>query len=111
METPSMSNLPTPSETEIRDRVGDQSYQRGLGYFHNDAIVSPRRQGSTLKAECWGTAEEPYRVAVTFASAEIDRAECSCPIGHGGFCKHVAALLLTWQSRPEDFVEIEELEA
>jgi uncharacterized Zn finger protein len=106
-----MATILTLSETEIRQRVGEQSYQRGVGYFANEAIVNPRRQGNTLKAQCWGTAEEPYRVTVTFAGNAIERAECSCPIGHGGFCKHVAAVLLAWRAHPGDFVEIEELES
>jgi uncharacterized Zn finger protein len=104
-----MASIPTLSETEIRQRVGDQSYQRGVGYFENEAIVNPRRQGSTLKAQCWGTAEEPYRVTITFAGDAIERAECTCPIGHGGFCKHVAAVLMAWRAHPDEFVEIEEL--
>src|SRR5579871_3890371 len=110
METSIMSTIPALSETEIRERVGDSSFQRGLGYFRNDAIVNPRRQGNTLKALCQGTAEAPYRVAVRFDDGQVVDAECSCPIGHGGFCKHVAALLLAWRQRPGDFVEVEELE-
>lgn len=106
-----MSTIPSLAEHDIRERVGDQNYQRGLGYFRNDAITSPRREGSALKARCWGTADEPYRVSVTFADGKIDQAECSCPVGYGGACKHVAALLLTWQARPGDFVEVEELAA
>src|SRR5438093_7506163 len=100
-----MSTIPLISEDAIRERVGDQNYQRGLGYFHNDAITNPRREGSTLKARCWGTADQPYRVSVTLADGTIDHAECSCPVGYGGGCKHVAALLLAWQARPGDFVE------
>ncbi len=106
-----MSTIPTLSESDIRNRVGDQTFQRGVGYFRNEAITSPRREGSTIKARCWGTADEPYRVAVSFADGQIDHAECSCPVGHGGFCKHVAALLLAWQAHPADFVEVEELGA
>lgn len=35
--------------------------------------------------------------------------DCSCPVGSGR-CKHVAALLLAWLCRPEEFTEIADLE-
>ncbi len=104
-----MRAIPSLSDAAIRARVGNQSFQRGLGYFRNQAIFAARRQGQTLKARCQGSADEPYRLEVTFDGSTIAWAHCSCPVGHGGFCKHVAVLLLAWRAHPEDFVEVEEL--
>jgi uncharacterized Zn finger protein len=37
------------------------------------------------------------------------RATCSCPVGEGGYHKHVAALLLTWLDKPKAYQDIENL--
>src|SRR5262249_4093885 len=47
---------------------------------------------------------------VTFDGNAIAAAVCSCPVGGGGHCKHVAALLLYYRDHPDAFVEVEELE-
>jgi uncharacterized Zn finger protein len=106
-----MSNLPTISEQEILERVGGRSFERGRSYFRNGAIFDARRQGMTLKARCRGSSAAAYRVEVTLDATGIDEAACSCPVGGGGYCKHVAALLLTWLARPEAFDEVEEIDA
>ena len=103
-----MPTIPEITAAAIRDRVGEQSYARGREYFKAGAIRDPRRQGMTLKAGCEGSRPSPYRVEVTFGRRGITAAGCSCPVGEGGYCKHVAALPLTWQVMPEAFVEVEE---
>lgn len=105
-----MTTIPTISEEIVAARVGEQSFQRGLSYFRNGAIFDARRQGTTLKARCEGSRPQAYRVQVTFDGNSIAGANCSCPVGAGGYCKHVAALLLTWIDRPEEFVEVEDLD-
>jgi len=102
--------IPQFSEDDIPKRVGERSFERGRRYFQGGAIRNARRQGPTLKAYCEGSRPEPYRVQVTFGSKGIEEADCSCPVGAGGHCKHVAALLLTWLHRPEEFREVEELD-
>ena len=106
-----MSGLPTVSEQEIRARVGETSLSRGRPYARRGAVFDNRRQGRRLKARCQGTAPQAYRVEVTFGEKGIAYANCSCPVGGGGYCKHVAALLLTWQERPDEFVEVQEVDA
>lgn len=110
-ERSAMRNLPTISEQEILDRVGARSFERGQSYFRHGAIFDARRQGMTLKAQCRGSSAAAYRVEATLDATGIDAADCSCPVGGGGYCKHVAALLLTWQARPEAFREVEDLDA
>lgn len=105
-----MDDLPTLTDVAIRARVGDASYQRGLAYFRDGAIFSARRQGATLSAHCEGSQAASYRVEATFDAEGLASAHCSCPVG-GGYCKHVAALLLTWLARPGDFTLVEELDA
>ncbi len=98
-------SFPKITEQMIRDRVGERSFARGKRYFENGAIFDARRAGMTLKALCQGSMPSPYRVEVTFFQEGIASANCTCPVGAGGYCKHVAALLLTWLYEPEKFRE------
>jgi uncharacterized Zn finger protein len=106
-----VNELPTMTDQQILDRVGGRSYERGQRYFRSGAIFDARRQGMALKARCRGSSAAAYRVEVTFDMTGITAAHCSCPVGGGGYCKHVAALLLTWQATPEAFREVEDLDA
>jgi uncharacterized Zn finger protein len=105
-----MSTLPKVTEKTIRSRVGDRSFAAGESYFRGGAVFNARRQGRTLKARCQGSRDAAYQAEVTFDDKGIAEAECSCPVGDGGHCKHVAAVLLNWRSRPKDFAELEELD-
>lgn len=98
------------TEADIRNRVGAQSFSRGEQYFKDGAIVDPREEENTLKAKCWGSAPHPYRLWVQLGPHGIVTGDCSCPVGGGGYCKHVAALLLTWLHNPEQFREQKPLE-
>lgn len=106
-----MTAIPAFQEDHIEGRVGRRSFRRGRDYVRNGAIFNARRQGSTLKAFCTGSSVAAYRVQVTFDGRGVVEADCSCPVGRGGYCKHVAALLLCWRQRPEEFVEVEELDS
>lgn len=100
----------TPTEAAIRNRVGGRSFSRGQRYYEQGAIMSPWVQENTLKAQCWGSMPQPYRLWVQLGPDGIEAGECSCPVGDGGHCKHVAALLLTWLREPNSFREVEPLE-
>ena len=102
-----MDSLPTLTERDVRRRVGEASFERGRRYARNKTIFDARREGQTLKAACRGSLPEPYYLHVTFGRGGIAEADCSCPVGDGGHCKHVAALLLTWLDRPDAFAETE----
>lgn len=102
--------IPTLSDEQIRSRVGDQSFQRGRRYADDGAIFAAFQQGTTLKAQCEGSHGTAYRLWVAFNNGGIEAAECSCPVGAGGSCKHIAALLLTWRAHPDEFVALEDLD-
>jgi tetratricopeptide (TPR) repeat protein len=103
-------NYPDLTVREIQDWVGPASFSRGENYFYKEAIIEPRRQGMTLKASCLGSYAPSYRVQATLVQDGIAEAKCSCPVGEGGHCKHVAALLLAWVYDPETFEESVEVE-
>jgi len=103
-------NYPDISMQDIQAWIGPASLRKGKSYFDQGAIMEPRRQGMTLKARCLGSSAPSYRVEVTLDDEGISVAECSCPIGFGGHCKHVAALLLTWLNNPKAFKESADLD-
>ena len=97
------------TENDVRQWTDVRSFQRGQAYFRQGAILSPRRQGGALKAECMGSMPQPYRVQITLSESGISSGECSCPVGYGGRCKHGVALLLTWCANPDAFTEMDPL--
>lgn len=99
------------SEADIRTWVGEQSFSRRRSYTRDGSLLNLRRQGNTLKAQCIGSVAQPYRVEAMLGQTGIDAARCSCPVGDGGHCKHVAALLLVWLKQPDSFTQIEEIAA
>lgn len=110
-----MSIIPTITEQDIRTFVGEQNFLKGQQYVQDRAIVDAARQGMTLKAYCYGSLPDPYRVQVTFDATSISAAICSCPVGtpasYGNrCCKHAAGLLLTWHKKPEIFTDMDDLD-
>ena len=105
-----MVELAQLTRPKIRRQVGDASLDKAKSYLRDDVWSDLRTQGATIKGRCRGQMPQPYRVAVTFDGDVIATAECSCPAGDGGHCKHVAALLLYYREHPDAFIEVEELE-
>ena len=106
-----MKSIPVLTEHDIRIFVGKQNFSKGLQSVHNGAIVSPAQQGMALKAYCYGSLPEPYRVQVACDDTCIVAALCSCSEdtlrdGKQG-CEHAAALLLAWHIQPETFTPTE----
>ena len=105
-----MADLPALSRSDVRNWTEQRFYNRGETYFREERIQRPRREERILKAECQGSKPSPYHVEATLDDDGIADAECSCPMGGGGSCKHVVALLLTWMEAPENFSELAPLE-
>ncbi|HEX4591576.1 MAG TPA: SWIM zinc finger family protein [Gemmataceae bacterium] len=106
-----MVELARLTRPKIIRQVGEASVQKAKSYLRKQAWSDLRVQGDTIKGRCQGNAPSPYRVAVTFDGDDIAHADCSCPVGDGGHCKHVAALLLYFREHPDTFVEVEDLDA
>lgn len=94
----------------IRHHVDALTFGRGREYAYSKRITHARRAGDTLKADCYGSGEAIYRVQATVRNGEIVDADCSCPVGMDGECKHVVALLLTYLEQPELFRDFEDME-
>ena len=93
--------LPELTPDQIQERCTEQSYMRGLDYFHADAVGNPTLHGYTLSGTCEGTDIDPYSVTVELTPTGIASTDCSCPYDWGGDCKHIVALLLTYLEEPD----------
>src|SRR5262245_39321193 len=105
-----MAEVARLSKPKILRQVGEASIHKAKPYLRRDVWSDLRTQGPTVKGRCQGQAPAPYRVEVTFDGDAIATADCSCPVGGGGHCKHVAALLLYYREHPDAFVEVEEVD-
>src|SRR5260221_2882716 len=83
-------------------------------HVRDGAIVNPEQQAMALKAYCYGSLPEPYRVQVTFDGTGITAVLCSCSAGTPTYgtrgCEHAAALLLTWNEQPETFTAMDDID-
>ncbi len=106
-----MSSIPRISKSIIAHWTDNVYFQRGQKYYEQGAIYEQRIQGMTIKSKCSGSQAPFYRQEVLFDNKGIKSAECSCPVGDGGHCKHTVALLLTWMNDSNSFQEVEEIDA
>lgn len=102
--------LPKLTEAQIRALASAQSFERGLSYYQDGAIVEPVLQGMELRAECAGSEYEPYQISVTLDAKGIAQTSCTCPFDWGGICKHLVALLLTYVRQPQAFHALQPLD-
>lgn len=93
------------SEQVIENHVGERSFRLGQQYFASEAIYRCQRLGEVIKANCYGKSADHYSLSARVEQGQIADAHCSCPVGAGGRCKHVAALLLAALHSPEGFLE------
>jgi uncharacterized Zn finger protein len=99
-----MSGLPELTEADVRAWTDPRSFRRGERYYWHGHILNPSREGNLLKARCIGSRPDPYRVQIMLGPTWIVAADCSCPVGEGGHCKHAVARLLTWLHEPGAFM-------
>ena len=69
------------TEQKIRTFVGEQNFLKGQQGVRDGAIVNPEQQAMALKAYCYGSLPEPFRVQVTFDDTGITTTLCSCSTG------------------------------
>ena len=105
-----MSSIPHITRSDVIKWTDNVYFQRGQNYYDRGVIYKQRQQGMTIKSKCSGSQAPFYRQEVLFDSKGIKSAECSCPVGDGGHCKHSVALLLTWVNDPESFRKVEAID-
>lgn len=104
------TELPELSHSDVRDWTEPRCYERGVRYSNADRIQSMRLEARTLVGECQGSRPNPYRLEVELDENGIARATCTCPVGGGGRCKHVVALLLEWIDSPHAYESVASLD-
>src|SRR6266568_3287999 len=109
-----MSTIPMLTAQKIRTFVGEQNFLKGQQGVRDGAIVNPEQQAMALKAYCYGSLPEPFRVQVTFDGSGITASLCSCstgiPTDGNRGCEHAAALLLAWKEQPEAFTQTDDID-
>lgn len=103
-------HMPKITASDVKRYCGDRNFERGEQYYKNGSLFEARTDRQTLKASCSGSRDTAYRVIASFSGTGIGKCRCTCPVGEGGHCKHVAALLLTWVHRPKRFEEMPDIE-
>lgn len=98
------------AEALVREHSEPESFRRGQQYYHDGTVRSLIRRGDAIEAEVDGSEPWPYQVRVTFDSAGVTSADCTCPYDWGGWCKHVVAALLMCLHEPQAIEEHEPLE-
>src|SRR5512143_286945 len=97
--------FPTLSKTTLRQQAGEASFQKGLAYYQQGAVVSLVKRGDNVQAEVEGSEYTPYRIRIGLAAGGIISAECSSPSDWGGWCKHIGAGLLACLEHPDKVEE------
>jgi uncharacterized Zn finger protein len=105
-----MNTLPRLTETDIRDRATDSSFERGRDYYMDGAVLEIVRRENRLTAEVEGSSYDPYQVTITLGQRGIENAYCTCPYDWGGDCKHIVAVLLTYIHSSEEVEELPPVE-
>ncbi|BDP40838.1 hypothetical protein DAETH_08070 [Deinococcus aetherius] len=72
---------------------GEHEWRKGQSYVRDLTGLSARPEGAATVLRGTAYGQEPYGVRATVEGGEVVSARCSCPVGGGGHCKHVAALL------------------
>ncbi len=103
-------NIPRITEAIIRQHTSSQTYQRAENYFHSGAVLSLQLRGNVLSGQVEGSQYYPYRVQVLMDEGGVIEAVCDCPYDWGGWCKHIAAILLACIHEAEVIEEKPELE-
>jgi len=85
------------TKTSLKEYAGPVYYERGVGYFENDAVELRSHDAQAISARVEGS--ETYSVSIRAVRKQLDWS-CSCPLGDDGeFCKHVVATGLAWLAR------------
>ena len=90
-----------PTRDEIRSLCTEQSFERGVNYYHQNRVQELRIDGSEIRATVRGS--NYYDVAIDIVD-DGTRSHCSCPYDYAGDCKHVVAVLLAVDDRDTETV-------
>ncbi|NTY02344.1 SWIM zinc finger family protein [Deinococcus sp. JMULE3] len=98
------------TEKTARAHIDERTWTRGASYTNGLTRLTRQPDGDDqhLRGTAHGT--DHYELLVTLRAGKVRDAVCSCPVGGGGRCKHVAALLRRALIRPGDFIALPSLD-
>ena len=67
--------FPALSKTTLRQQAGEASFQMGLAYYQQGAVVSLVKRGDHLQAEVEGSEYTPYQVRIGLDAGGLTSAE------------------------------------
>lgn len=98
------------TEALIQKYVNEQSLSRGYAYYRNGDVDAVVRRGAHISGSVTGSRYEPYQIQIRLSNDDIVSAECDCPYDWGGYCKHIAAVLLHCMHNADEVEEKPTLE-
>jgi hypothetical protein len=90
-----------PTREEIRSLCTEQSFERGINYYHQDRVQELEVDSDEIRATVRGSSY--YDVAIDIVDDAV-RTHCSCPYDYAGDCKHIVAVLLAVDDRDTETV-------
>ena len=82
-------------EDDILEKFTPKSFERGRDYYDSGMVERAVRRGNRLFAEVQGSSFAPYSVTAILRGRDFE-ASCDCPYDWGGYCKHIAAMMLSF---------------
>ncbi|MEM6327858.1 MAG: SWIM zinc finger family protein [Bacteroidota bacterium] len=90
----------------VRAHTTEKVYGRAEAIVAAEDILRLVRRGDRLEAAVQGSDVRPYRVRVPLTARGVGDPRCTCPYSFGGWCKHVAAVMLSAIEMPHS-IEVE----
>lgn len=96
--TSNKNSIP-PYEHLFTEKSLDRAYEY-VDYIEN---VRLSQNGISCKVE----GSYPYKVKITWDENDYTELSCTCPYDYGGYCKHIAAVLMYLEDELNDMEDIE----
>ncbi len=93
-----MTTLDTFTMSDLNKSVPMGNIKKGRGYLHR--VRNGVRSEQSLTAEVAGSSV--YQIELEIGPDGL-QATCTCAYNWGGYCKHIAAVLLKWLEQPSTF--------
>lgn len=98
-------NAPAVTLAQLREIIADAGeLAKGTQIADGGGLTHLARYQLKLFADAAGSGASPYKVQIVFDDTGAAKGRCSCVAARTRpFCKHAAALLVSWARAPESF--------